>query len=131
MKLGQLRVWNVQTRQCVYEQKLPESRLKKEDNSEVDVHSIAQAFLVPSIDKICASDQEHNVQLYSTDNLSLHKQVLLVVMPSLTLTLPSFISRTVGLTSHHNNGGSAATLSSLNTVFLLSYCVISELERNH
>lgn len=72
---GQLRVWNTGTRQCVHTQTVSQSRQKKEDNSEVDVHSIAHAFLVPSIGRICTADYEHNIQLYSTDDLSLCKQV--------------------------------------------------------
>ena len=64
------------SRQCVYEQKVPDSVAQsKAADSETDLHSITQAFAVPTLNQICVTNHEKNIQFFSTDDLKLCKQV--------------------------------------------------------
>ena len=75
MFTGILRVWNCKTRVCVHSQNLPESLSKKDNESETDMHSLTQAFSISSLNQICTTNYEHNIQFFSTTNLQLDKQV--------------------------------------------------------
>ncbi|XP_067929652.1 transducin beta-like protein 3 [Watersipora subatra] len=72
---GALRVWNCKTRSCVHTQTLPESQ-SKENDSDTDLHSLTQAFVVPSLGVICTTNHEHNIQFFSTQDMKLKKQYI-------------------------------------------------------